>query len=139
MGENRDFWLLEYEKAVDQLARATGLYVQTFLIYVGILGVLLKFALDSASTPFLRTIMAGFGIAVCILMGALIEILKRTVTTLAKKRSEALGELLGGHRYVRDEFGIVTVGTWLAFGFNVLAVVGWLLVLFLGNGEQFHG
>ena len=122
--ENRDFdfWMAEYASLATQFATLLGIYVKIFIIYAGILGFALKFALDADSTPELRWALRLFALVVC---GFYVLInLAGVVTTiqLQRRRQEAL-ENLG--KTVESEFRVGYWASSLTVIFNVIAIVGW--------------
>jgi len=127
---SRDSINLELLKC--KLAEARDLlprYLQTFTIYVAIHGGLLKFALDVNATPELRVGLSILGI-ILVFMGALVSLRWGHEMRRSLQRDIAsLCERLGVERMESDGLSLRYTAMGVSV-FNVLALVGWLFVIF---------
>ena len=99
--DDQTFWLAEYQNFSGQFQKFLDLYIKTFIIYVGILGILLKFALDKDATPELRLALTIFGLLCSMIFFGCIIYAKIMTRQLRCKRRKALKEL---NQDTEDEF-----------------------------------
>ena len=105
MNERQAFWMMEYQNVSTQFAKLLDLYIKTFMIYIGIIGLIFKFALDANSTPELRITLIKFGILcstlfyICIYYGVKMteQLRRRRKTTLKQLEQNTEDEFISGH------------------------------------------
>ena len=129
MENSNSFWVTEYTGVTSQFSSLLGLYVKVFAIYVGILGLAIKFALDSNSTSVLRCTLAVFAIMICSLFQFVIVFAKKLVCQLEDRRNTALSHL---KKSVSSEFHIGHSASRAMTLFNVVSLVGWVSILVCG-------
>lgn len=125
MDEDRSFWLSEYQNVSQQFQKFLDLYIKMFALYVGIIGVLFKFALDQQSTSELRRALGIYMMVLCALFAlgiAFAEIMTRRLRRKRKATLDALG------KQTWDEF---VAGHWASIGFSLFTLFLVLAVLTL--------
>jgi hypothetical protein len=124
--DEEKFWSLEYENVSGQFQKFLEIYVKTFVIYLGAVGLLLKFSLDASSTPELKFFLSSFGIFVCILLFFCILLAEIMVRKLRRKRKNTLLKL--GFT-TEEEF---VAGHWASILFsifNIFVLIGWIYII----------
>ncbi len=146
MSEKCNFWRKEYQLAGEQFGRFITLYIQVFFIYVGILGVLLSFALGEEPGSEVRKVLSYFALVCCFIFLLCILCFERITGKLKRKRKRALrelgedteDELVVGH-WVNYVYLLFTVFAMLAWGWLAGLVPGisglglWALALLAGD------
>lgn len=125
MDEDRSFWLSEYQNVSQQFQKFLDLYIKMFALYVGIIGVLFKFALDQQATGELRRALGIYMLVLCALFALGITFAEVMTRRLRRKRRATL-EALGKETW--DEF---VAGHWASIGFGLftLFLVAAVLIL----------
>ena len=127
--EESQFWNSEYLNVSGQFQKYLDLYVKTFVIYLGAIGLFLKFAFDANSNSDLRLLMSVFSIFVCLLFFAIIILAEVMIRKLRRKRKTTLTKL--GFE-TDDEF---IAGHWASivfFVFNLFTFIGWIYIIMIG-------
>lgn len=116
-----------YRQVVDHAHKLIEVYVRGFVIFVGISGAVLKFALDQDSTPFLRFALSVFGLAgsalglICGLGG---ELLRRRL----RGELEVQADRAGLPMQMSSLFALKYIIT-IAVLFAALSAMGWVVVM----------
>jgi hypothetical protein len=121
MNEGQSFWIMEYQNVSNQFVKFLDIYIKTFMIYIGIMGLIFKFALDVNSTPELRRTLIKFGILCSILFFLCIYYAENMTKQLRRRRKTALKQL---GQNTEDEF---IGGHWASIvflTFNLFVVIG---------------
>lgn len=125
MDDDKSFWTTEYCSLTRQFASLLGLYIKTCSIYLAVLGLALKFALDANATPELRFALCVFSVAMCVLYGVCIWAAERFVGLLQRRREQALAGL---GKNIDSEFGIVHWASVVMACVTVAVLIGWVLI-----------
>ncbi len=103
-------------------------YIQTFVIFLGINGVLLKYTFDIKSTYELKLVISLVGIGSCILLifaATLGEMVRRKLKEDLNKLLDELNSPLNPENLAPLKFGVISV-----ILFALVAFIGWIYILF---------
>jgi len=126
----RLFWENEYRGIGENYLTLLGLYAKAYLIYVGLLGAALKFALDDKSTPPLRGAMCIFALSTCVVFCMCIASAVITTKKMKKRRDFALQQLnIAESDNYDGAYYLSHIGSVVFIIFTAVAIVGWVMIL----------
>ena len=125
----KELWKIEYTTVVDTFTNYLSLFVKAFVVYVGMLGVALKFALEEGASSQQKLGMSVFSFcASAAFVGLIIATIQ--LTKLLGRRRQVAQEQLG-----MDTMSEFIAGYWaagLSAAFVLVAASGWILIAFQG-------